>query len=487
MSAIPALLQKVLRVIFVPVLVLLMVSTLAKAEDFAQEVINRITQIRTGDYDGMVKRRAIRVLVGNNRMQYCADQGKIRGLTYELFQEFEKVINKDPKNKALQTQIFFIPMRNDELLSALAQGRGDIAAANLTITPERQKLVDFSDPLLTDVKEIVVTVPNGPKLTCLNDLAGQEVWVRASSSYYGSLQRLNASLKKEGKSPVKIEPVDELLQDDDILEMVNAGIFPITVVDNHIAEFYAQIFKGITLHPDLALNTGGKIAWAIRKNSPQLQKVVNDFIKDHKKGTLIGNMMFKRYLGNVDWIKNPVTEAELKKFRATIEFFKKYAGEYNFDWLLIASQGYQESQLNQDLRSPRGAVGVMQVLPSTAANHPVNINNVTMMDNNIHAGVKYLRFMIDNYFQDEKIDTFNRYLFAMASYNAGPAKISALRRKAAQQGIDPNQWFNNVELVAAQDIGQETVRYVGNIYKYYVSFRRILELREMKKKAINKN
>ena len=461
MSSIPMLSQKILRSIFVSVLVLFMVTILAKAEDFAQEVIKHSTKTWTGDYDGMVKRRAIRVLLPNSKMAYCADQGKLRGISYESFKEFEKVINKDQKDKALQIRIFFMPMRNDELLSALAQGKGDIAAANLTITPERQKLVDFSDPVLTDVKEIVVTGPNGPKLTSLEDLAGQEVWVRASSSYYGSLQRLNVSLKKAGKSPVNIQPVDELLQDDDILEMVNAGIFPITVMDNHIAEFWAQVFKGITLHPDLALNTGGKIAWAIRKNSPQLQKKVNDFIKDHKKGTLFGNMMFKRYLMKVDWIKNPLTEAELKKFRATIEFFKKYAGEYSFDWLLIASQGYQESQLKQDLKSPRGAVGVMQVLPSTAAHPPININNVTRLDNNIQAGVKYLRFMIDNYFQDEKINTFNRYLFAMASYNAGPAKISALRKKAAQQGLDPNQWFNNVELVAAQDIGQETVQYVS--------------------------
>jgi membrane-bound lytic murein transglycosylase MltF len=487
MSSIPVLSQKILRVMLVLVLVLLMVSTLTKAEDFAQVAINRPTKIWTGDYDGMVKRRIIRVLLPNSRMQYCVDHGKIQGISYELFKEFEKVINKDQKDKVLQTLVFFVVLPNNELLSALAQGMGDIAVANLTITPERQKLVDFTDPLLTDVKEIVVTVPNGPKLISLEDLAGQEVWVRASSSYYGSLQRLNASLKKVGKSPVKIEPVDELLQDDDILEMVNAGIFPITVVDNHIAEFWAQVFKGITLHPDLALNTGGKIAWAIRKNSPQLQKKVNDFIKDHKKGTLFGNMMFQRYLRNVEWIKNPLTETELKKFRATIEFFKKYAGEYNFDWLLIASQGYQESQLKQDLRSPRGAVGVMQLLPSTAANPPINIKDVTKVDNNIQAGVKYLRFMIDNYFQDEKIDTFNRYLFAMASYNAGPAKISALRKKAAQQGLAPNQWFNNVELVAAQDIGQETVRYVANIYKYYISLRRIIELKEMKKKAINKN
>jgi len=198
-------------------------------------------------------------------------------------------------------------------------------------------------------------------------------------------------------------------------------------------------------------------------------------------------MMFKRYLRNVDWIKNPLTEAELKKFRATIEFFKKYAGEYNFDWLLIASQGYQESQLKQDLRSPRGAVGVMQVLPSTAAHQPIKIKDITNLDNNIHAGVKYLRFMIDEYFQDKNIDLFNRYLFAFASYNAGPAKISVLRKKAAKQGLDPNQWFYNVELVAAQDIGQETVHYVSNIYKYYVTYRRIVELREMKKKAINKN
>jgi membrane-bound lytic murein transglycosylase MltF len=367
----------------------------------------------------------------------------------------------------------FIPVRRDELLPALVEGRGDIAAANLTITPERRKLVDFSDPYLEDVSEILVTGPAAPELEILEDLAGREIYVRRSSSYYESLARLNRAFRASGRTEVSLIPADENLEDEDLLEMVNAGLIPMIVMDSHKAEFWEQIFENIELRPNLAVNRGGRIAWAIRKGSPELVKEINVFVKKHKKGTLVGNILFERYLKDTNWVRNALSDEEIKRFQETLELFKKYAGDFGFDWLMIAAQAYQESRIDQSKRSPRGAVGVMQILPSTAADPNVNVPGIEEIENNILAGVKYLRFIADRYFADEGMDPLNRLLFSFAAYNAGPAKISRLRRRAAREGLDPNVWFRNVELVAAKVIGRETVQYVGNIYKYHIAYQGI--------------
>jgi len=437
----------------------------------------------TGDFDGMAERRTIRVLVVFNKMMFFIDKGQQRGTSHDLFMEFEKFVNEKMKTGTLKVKVFFIPVSRDRLLPSLVEGRGDIAAANLTITPERRKAVDFSDPYLTGVREIIVTGPTGPKLSSLDDLAGKEIHVRLSSSYYGSLQRLNDSLKKEGKKPAKLISADELLEDSDLLEMVNAGLVPAVVVDSHKAEFWGEIFDRITLHRDVAVNTGGEIAWAFRKGSPELKAVVNEFVKGHKKGTLMGNIIFKRYLKENKWARNATSPEEMKKFRQTADLFKKYAAQYGFDYLMTAALAYQESTLDHSKRSHVGAVGIMQILPSTATDKNVGIPGIDDLENNIHAGTKYLRFIRGRYFDDPAVDSLNQTLLAFAAYNAGPAKVAKLRKEAKEMGLDPNVWFNNVEIVAARRIGRETVQYVSNIYKYYVAYKLVIEQHEAREKA----
>lgn len=165
----------------------------------------------------------------------------------------------------------------------------------------------------------------------------------------------------------------------------------------------------------------------------------------------------------------------MKKFQAYVGYFKRYAAEYDFDYLMLVAQGYQESLLDQRRRNPSGAVGIMQVIPKIAAAPPINISNVDVAENNIHAGAKMLREIADTYFKDPKLSPLNRTLMVFASYNAGPTRIARLRNKAATESLDPNQWFGNVELVVAKDVGQETVQYVSNIFKYYVAYKLTLE------------
>ena len=281
-----------------------------------------------------------------------------------------------------------------------------------------------------------------------------------------------------------IKEAPETLEDEDLIEMVNAGLIPLIVVDKHKADFWKQIFPKITVHDEVAVRTGGDIAWAIRKGSPQLKAAVDDFVARHAQGTTVGNTILARYLKSTKYVKDAASESERKKFLALIQYFQKYGDKYDVDWLLMAAQGYQESQLNQAARSPVGAIGVMQVMPATGKE--LGVGDITKAEPNIHAGVKYMRWMIDQYYGKEPMTQLDKALFAFASYNAGAGRIAQLRKEAAKRGLDPNVWFHNVEYVAAEKIGAETVTYVSNIYKYYIAYHLIMEARAEREEAVEK-
>lgn len=462
----------------VAILAVAMLPTAAVAQT---RIEHGIDQPWTGDLDGMIERRRIRLLVVPSRTFYFVDAGQQRGLSYDRGVAFENELNKKLGKKTVRVEVVFVPVSRDELLPALIQGRGDIAAANLTITPERKEWVDFSSPLWTGVSEIVVSGPASPPLASIDDLSGREVFVRLSSSYFQSLWHLNEWFAKTGKAPVKIKPAPEQLEDEDLLEMLSAGLVEYVIVDDYKAEFWAQILPNLKPHPEASVRSEGELAWAFRKNSPELQKALDEFARMHGKGTLFGNAKFRDYLKNTKYVKNAATKEEVAKLLRTIQFFQRYAAQYDFDWLMLAAQGYQESRLDQNVKSRVGAIGVMQVMPATGKE--LAVGDIKQIENNIHAGTKYLRTVLDRYFPDAKFDALNRCLFAFAAYNAGPARVAGLRRKAEARGLDPNVWFGNVEQIAAEEIGQETVRYVGNIYKYYVAYQLIVAEQQEKDAA----
>jgi membrane-bound lytic murein transglycosylase MltF len=430
----------------------------------------------TGDLDQMVKRRIIRAGVVFNRTQYFIDHGDQKGMAYEAIRLFEEQLNKRAKTGKLQVHVAFVPLPRDQLFPALANGKVDLVAAALTVTPERAKIVSFSNPTRTNVSEIVVTAKDVPPVATAQDLSGREVFVRKSSSYYASLTQLNGELQKGGKPPVILKEAPESLEDDDLLEMVNAGLVDVTVVDDFVARFWKKVFTNIQLNEDAAVRTGGTIAVAVRHNSPILLRALNTWIKEYGPRTAFGNMMEQRYLVSTRYAKNATNEAERKKFEALVGLFRKYGERYELDYVLMAAQGYQESGLDHGARSHVGAIGVMQVMPETGKG--LKVGDITQLEANVHAGIKYVRFMMDQYYKDEPMDPTNKLLMTLASYNAGPNRIRQLRRETEKRGLDPNVWFGNVERIVSERIGRETVGYVGNIYKYYVAYRLALEQRD---------
>jgi membrane-bound lytic murein transglycosylase MltF len=427
----------------------------------------------TGDFDEMVKRRVIRVGVTYNRTHYFIDKGQERGLTYEALKQFDNELNTELKTGNLRVHVVPIVMPRNQLAPALKDGKIDMVAAMVTVRPEVEALAAFSVPTRENVNEVVVTGPGAPPIASLDDLSSQEVFVRRSSPYFESLTKLNTDLKARGKAPVLIVEAPDELEDDDILEMVNAGLTPITVVDDFLAQFWSKVFTDLDVHESVTTRTGGKLAVAFRKNNPELKARVDAWVRKHSKGDMFRNVVEKRYLGDVKFAKNAAADAERRKFVAIVELFKKYGGEYKLDYLLMAAQGYQESTLDQNVKSPVGAVGVMQVMPPTGKE--LNVGDISQIEPNIHAGVKYMRFMMDQYYKDEPMDDLNKALMTFASYNAGPGRMRQLRRETEKRGLNPNLWFGNVERIASEKIGRETVTYVSNIFKYYLTYRLLTE------------
>lgn len=430
-----------------------------------------LTKHWSGDLDELVKKRVIRVLTVYGPGTYYINQGQEKGIVYEVFKAFEDQINKQEGKKVVRVHVLFIPVARDELIPGLLEGRGDIAAAALTITPARQKLVDFTDPLTRELSEVLVTGPAAPGVSVIADLAGKDIYVRASSSYRSSLNALNLKFVEEGRAPMQILDIAESLEDEDILELVSNGSLEWAVVDDYKADIWAGVFEDLVVRKDIVFREGGQLGYAIRKDSPLLMGALNRFVSTHRQGTLKGNILINRYFRDFDWTRNALMPGDYKRFLEVANIFEMYGEQYGFDYLLITAQGYQESRLDQSARSPAGAIGIMQLLPSTAADPNVGIPDIGDKENNIHAGIKYLNFIRDRYFNDPEMDILNRTYFALAAYNAGPARIAGLRAKAEQQGYNPDIWFDNVEIIAAREIGSETVSYVANILKYYVVYR----------------
>ncbi len=446
-------------------------QTPASLEELLPETLSILIQPWHGDFDGMVERRFIRTLVVSGGPQFFYDDGKPRGMVSELLVLLQREVNASLGRRHDQVEILPMPISRDQLIPALIDGQADLIAADLTITDVRSGLIDFSEPFATGIDEIVVFAPQaGEDVVAIDDLAGRDIYVRESSSYFEHLEVLNADLRSRGMRPLNIVTVDELLRVEDILEMVNAGLVNATVVDNYKASYWSAIFPEMVVRNDLVLRSGGQIAWAFRKDSPALAAVVDKFIKGHRQGTLVGNVLIERYFGNLQRVRNATSDEGIDSLRPLLGYFQSSAAENDLQPLMLAAQAYQESGLDNSRKSSAGAVGIMQIKPATAADRNVGIADISAPADNIRAGAKYMRFLSDRYFSDQDMDKLQQWLFALAAYNAGPAKIQRLRRQAAAEGYDPNRWLDNVEVIAGRKIGRETVRYVRNVFKYYVAY-----------------
>ncbi|WP_153448618.1 MltF family protein [Vibrio algicola] len=443
---------------------------------FALELSPLSKQPYMGDLPELKKRGGIRVLVAADLGFYYIEKGQPKGIIAEILYHFEKDLRKN------KLKIQIIPVQRHQLLPSLNAGYGDLAVANLTITPTRLQNYSFSTPIVNHVQELIVTNKNTLEIKTLKDLSGKEIWVRPSSSYFESLKSINQQLNTAGLPPIQINFVETSLQDYELMEMLNQNLLPATVIDGHKSRLWVQRMKNIRLHDKFPIRTEGQIAWAMRKNEPQLKKVVNRFVKTSKQGTLLGNVIYNKYLNHTKWLNTALSPKKLDRLNNLSAIFKQYSEQYQFDWLMVSAQSFQESRFNNNLVSHAGAVGLMQLLPTTANEPYINIQNIEKPGNNVHAGVKYMRFIQDRYYNDDNITVENQIYLSLASYNAGPAKIRKMRRLALKHGYDPNIWFNHVEVMARKYISREPVDYVANISRYYVIYKQLEKIQQFREK-----
>lgn len=422
-----------------------------------------------GDVDVMAERGKVRVLTTYNRTNFFLARGEPQGLEFELLKPFETFA----KQRGYGLTFQFIPTTRDKLLPGLAAGHGDIAAAALTITPARKKQADFTVPYVTGVSEVLVTHKAVPSPASAEALSGKTLFIRPSSSYHESIMALNEKLERAGKPAVIVKSAPEYLETEDILEMVNSGAVKMTVCDSNLAAIWATVMKDLRVRKEVRFRENARIAFMVRKDSPELRRLLDEYLAERHKGTFSGDALIGRYYRKNPWIKSPLHNNTGKQFRDNRELMVREGKAADFDWLMLMALAYQASGFDQS-KTEGDRVGQMQVDRAALKAQGVKTDDLTDLadrEQNIVAAVRLLAHYRDEHFREPGVEELERVLFALAAYRLGPDEVDNARAKARELGLDPNQWFRNVEIAMAQITNEEEARYVSNVSKYHLIYR----------------
>ncbi|MFO0996637.1 MAG: transporter substrate-binding domain-containing protein [Alphaproteobacteria bacterium] len=451
-----------------------------------RSIIGRTLEAHRGDLPAMVERRSIRVLTAFSRTNFFVADGQPRGFEHDNLAGFDAFLahwlaRELPAEAAQHPHVTlaFITLPFAELIPALLEGKGDLIAANMIVSPTREKLVTFSDAYLEDVSDVLVTGVRAGPFHSVDDLAGRTVHVQRARGHEERLHHVNTTLAARGLAPIRVIEMPPALNSEDLLEMVNAGVIEATFVHDHVADLWAHVFPDIRVHAEVALADRARIAWATRPDSPLLRRALDDFLR-HRARRHEGkaDALFVEYYGNpaLEWLRNPLGPDDRDRLAELAPHFRENGQRRDFEWRLLAAVAFQESGLNQAVVSNRGAVGIMQLLPSTA--RELGYADISSVEHNIAAGTAYLDHLRRSHFVDPAITRPDQIYFTLAAYNCGPARVQELRRLAKENGLDPNRWFGQVEQEALRVVGEETVRYVANIHRYFIAYEFEAELIE---------
>lgn len=444
-------------------------------------IVTSVQEPAFGDLPEIRKRGTLRVLVAYGVTAFYLQEGHPRGLEVDAMSELEKRLRTGrPKNES-PLRVVYVPTPFDRLLPDLAAGRGDVAAALLTVTDARRGVVDFSEPYVKGVSQVLVSNRHAAPVRTPRDLAGRQVHVPAGSSTVEGLRRLAADLVAEGLLPVEVVEVPGESWED-LLQMVAAGMFEHTVADDFLAALWAKALPALRVEPEVRLRGDAGFAWAVRKDSPELRSALDALARTRSsRSNRDVAESIRRYTRDPKRLRNALAPIYTTRRVALEKVLREAAERNSLDWLLIAALGFQESRLDPEARSSAGAVGLLQVQPATGK--WMGFPDVRPLRDNVLAGTAYLAMLRRDHFEEPGIAPEDRVHFALAAYNAGPARVARLRRSAKTHGLDPDVWFGNVELEAYRDIGQETPRYVANIVRYYVAYRLANERAERRQAA----
>jgi membrane-bound lytic murein transglycosylase F len=424
----------------------------------------------TGDLDAIEARGSLRVITLNNPVHYFLYRGRQMGFDYEL-----GVLAARKLGVRLE---LVVPPSRDLAFDWLLEGRGDVIAGTLTVTPERRERVAFSRPYLFVDELVVRKVRAVERVASVHDLRGRRIHAWKSSSHYQTLQRWMPAV-----GSFEIVPIPEDMEYEEILDRVASGEFPLAVVDSLVLEAELPHRDDVEVAFSLSPGRPLPIAFGLRPGNPKLQSFFEGFVSEIV-GSLELNDARDRYFRK----SRGQVRARAKSSRAGgrlspyDEIFKKHSERYGLDWRLMAAQAYQESLFDPDAESWAGARGLFQLLPSTGLE--LGVEDLSDPESGIHAGIRYMHQILDRL--EPRVPLKHRLRFALAAYNAGFGHLQDARRLAAEQGLDPDKWFGHTEkamLLLSQPRyyqrarhgyvrGGETVRYVSEIqnrYDHYVT------------------
>lgn len=443
--------------------------------------ISTATDFYKDDFDGLAKIGVIRALVVYDGVNYFFVDGRQDGLAVALMSKFKKYVNEEFfSRQRLKVDVQFVPVREDQVFEKLIRGEGDIAANFIIPTEKRSDvLISYTQPLLTDISEYLVTGINGTQLTSLRQLSGRTVYIRKSSRSYDTFKAFNLAFETLGWQKINIVLADEAQQDAELVERVQSGEVPAVVINSAQAKLWEHLFPSVQIHTEFPLSSGETINWAVRTSNPRLLDVLNRFISQNSDKTQNGKRLISAYLrplsnsaGQLGKKKNAQTLGlSWEQFQTLRGVFQKYGKEYVLDWRMLMCQAYKESTFKQSAVSRAGAVGILQVSPKMAMGFLIKSRDeLDTVDGNVRVGTMYMRYILDHYFNDFGLSVIDKMSFALAGYNAGPGRIAHMRKTAAKMGLDGDKWFGNVELVAAEKGLDEPVKYVSEIMKCHQAY-----------------
>jgi membrane-bound lytic murein transglycosylase MltF len=410
----------------------------------------------------------LRVLVNQSRNSSGAVKGQSIGVEYQRLRAFEQYLNRNAADgKRLSLKL--IPRAKDQLLGALQRGEGDLVAPGELLNKPPGGGLRASVALRRQVPLIIVARQGDRRYQSLEQMSGRSLALPAGSAAGEAIRKLNQRLIANQRSPVAVEWVDPSLAVEDVLEMVQAGIFSMTAVELPIAQRWAKVMPRLRLDTQLVLASDGDMRWYLRREATMLGASLDAFLKSYRDPS-DQDAAFQRVYRRLYRVQYPLGRLERQRLEKVRPVLQRYAAQHDFDWLALAALAFKESTLNPAARGAGGATGLMQITPAAARS--VGVGNIGALENNVQAASKYLASIRRNFFSSPQLNERERMAFVLAGYNLGPQRVQSLRAEARRRGLNPNQWFFQVERVAMEQLGMGVVSYVNSVNKYYLAYER---------------
>ncbi|MCK0543073.1 transglycosylase SLT domain-containing protein [Pseudomonas syringae pv. aptata] len=438
----------------------------ASARQTGPEVVQHTVQVR--DLPAIRSSKVLRVLVNQSRNSSGDVKGQEIGVEYHRLQAFEQYLNSHSR-AGQKITIKVIPKAKNQLPTALQRGEGDMIAPGELLDVSDAKGIQASAPIVHDVPLVLVGVRGQRSVRRVDQLSGKTLSLPTGSAADEALHQVNRQLELRKLPLAKIEWVDPSLAVEDVLEMVQAGIYPMTLVEQPIAERWARIMPKLRIERGLTLQTHGDISWFVRDNATQLRASVDDFLKDYKPSAQ-QDQVFANAYKNTYKVNNPLVRNNLQRLEQLRPMLQRHADAQGMDWLDLAALAFKESKLDPSAKGSGGATGLLQITPSAAKS--VGVPSIQSADDNIRAGSRYMALIQRKYFSSNRVNERERMAFVMAAYNLGPERVQGMREEARRRGLNPNQWFFQTERVAMEQGGANVVAFVNSVNKYYLAFDR---------------